>query len=119
MTAPRIDPAALQRLLDVIGGDREDLQELLEDYLDTAPRLAAEIRAGAEIGDADAMRIAAHTLKSNARDFGAMKLSALCQELEQACREKSVTEPLAAAAEIEAEERAAAAALAGTDHVDG
>lgn len=119
MTAPRIDPAALQRLLDVIGGDREDLQELLDDYLETAPRLAAEIRAGAEAGDRDAMRVAAHTLKSNARDFGAMKLSALCLELEQACRDKTVTDRLAAAAEIEAEEKAASASLAGTDQVDG
>jgi HPt (histidine-containing phosphotransfer) domain-containing protein len=119
MTAPRINPAALQRLLDVIGGDREDLQELLDDYLETAPRLVAEIRAGAEARDPDAMRIAAHTLKSNAREFGAMKLSALCQDLEHACRDKTVTEPLAAADEIEAEERAASAALAGTDHVDG
>ena len=37
-------------------------------------------------GDVDRLRIAAHTLKSNARDFGALGLSSLCEALEIAAR---------------------------------
>lgn len=115
MNDSEIDLTALSRLLEVIGGDPEDLAELLEDYRATAPDLAAQIEAAAAAGDLDALRIAAHTLKSNAQDFGATWLSVLCAELEHACRDGDVPDPVGKAAAIAAAEDSARAALASID----
>lgn len=112
MTEDAIDRAALRRLLDVIGGDPEDLAELLEDYRTAAPELAAGIAAAAVDGDLERMRIAAHTLKANARDFGALRLSSLCAELERECRAGAVADPHGSAAAIAAEEVTTREALA-------
>ncbi len=115
MTDTAIDRNALSRLLEVIGGDTGDLAELLEDYRATAPDLAGQIGAAAAAGDTESLRIAAHTLKSNARDFGATRLAALCQALELECREGAPADPSGAAAAIAAEEETARAALAQID----
>lgn len=108
-----IDRDALRRLLDLVGGDPADLEELLEEYLQAAPALAATLTGAAARGDLGAMRIAAHTLRSNARDFGAHHLSQLCATLEAACRSGalSASEAEAAAAEISAAEARARQAL--------
>ena len=106
-----IDRSALRALLELIGGDPEDLRDLLEDYRTQAPELASRITAAARSNDLDALRIAAHTLKSNARDFGAMRLSALCAELEQDCRSGTLADPLSRAEAISSEEAAAREAL--------
>jgi HPt (histidine-containing phosphotransfer) domain-containing protein len=55
-------------------------------FLEDAPKLLAEIRRGLEAGKADTVRIAAHSLKSNAAQFGALELSALSRELEALAR---------------------------------
>jgi HPt (histidine-containing phosphotransfer) domain-containing protein len=106
-----INVEALRRLLDAIGGDPEDLDELFEDYRSEAPDLAAQISGAAAAGDIEMLRIAAHTLKSNARDFGAMQLSALCEDLEHECRTGAVANPLGMAEAIAAAEIAARQAL--------
>lgn len=77
-----IDHAALRRLLKLMGNDTDELAELVADYVSEAPDLARRIGAAAESGDRDAFRIAAHTLKSNARDFGAVRLGTLCASAE-------------------------------------
>ncbi len=76
------DPAALDTLLDTIGGDREALDELIESFLEEGPELIARIEAAVKAGDAVDLRQAAHTMKSSAADFGAMELSQLCREIE-------------------------------------
>jgi len=91
MSGGIIETAALRRLLEAIGGDPEDLRELIEDFRSEAPELAARISEAAATGDLESLRIAAHTLKSNARDFGATRLSLLCEELEHECRTGAVT----------------------------
>jgi HPt (histidine-containing phosphotransfer) domain-containing protein len=90
MTEVVIDTSELRKLLDVIGGDREEFQELLDEYVATAPELIESIRAGVAGADLDKTRIAAHTLKSNSRDFGATKLAKLSEELEHACKAGSL-----------------------------
>jgi HPt (histidine-containing phosphotransfer) domain-containing protein len=77
-----IDRAVLDGLLDSLGGDREFLAELLETYFDDAPNLLATMHAALAVGDAEAFRRAAHSLKSNSANFGAMVLSRMCKELE-------------------------------------
>ncbi|MDA5092474.1 Hpt domain-containing protein [Aliiroseovarius sp. KMU-50] len=92
MNASVIDIDALRRLLAVIGGDTEDLDELLRDFQSEAPELVDRMQLASRLGDIDALRIAAHTLKSNARDFGAVELSALCATMEQECRDNRGSE---------------------------
>jgi histidine phosphotransfer protein HptB len=102
-----IELPALKRLLDVIGGDRADLAELIDDFRSGAPELVAQMSAAAAATDTEALRRAAHTLKSNAQDFGAMRLAALCAALEGACRDGSCPEAAASVAVIADEEEKA------------
>jgi HPt (histidine-containing phosphotransfer) domain-containing protein len=76
-----LDPAALENLREMMGGDAE-LSELIDTFLEDAPQLLADMHQAVEQGDAAGLRLAAHSLKSNSADFGAMALSNLCRELE-------------------------------------
>ncbi|NCO16357.1 MAG: Hpt domain-containing protein [Alphaproteobacteria bacterium] len=78
-----LDRRALRRLFCVIGGDPDDLRDLIGDFRDSVPELVTAIREAAQTGDADALRRGAHTLKSNARDFGATTLADLAADLER------------------------------------
>ncbi len=86
MNGQAIDRSALKRLLVLLGNDPAELEDLLSDYKEDAPELARRVLDAAERGDVEAVRIATHTLKANADDFGAVRLSALCARLEQAAR---------------------------------
>jgi CheY-like chemotaxis protein/HPt (histidine-containing phosphotransfer) domain-containing protein len=77
-----LDPAALENLREMMGGDAEFLSELIDTFLEDAPQLLADMHQTVEQGDAAGLRLAAHSLKSNSADFGAMALSNLCRELE-------------------------------------
>lgn len=81
-TDEMFDAAALEALLDMIGGDAAALSELIESFLEEGPGLLARIEQAAGGGDAETLRQAAHTMKSSAADFGAMELSRLCREME-------------------------------------
>ncbi|MCU9846780.1 Hpt domain-containing protein [Defluviimonas sp. WL0024] len=111
MSDERIDKSALKRLIAVIGGAFEDFEELRDDYVSGAPDLVEALRTSGAEADWSAMRIAAHTLKSNARDFGATRLAQLCERLEHQCRDGSVDAPQQKIDEIAAEERASREAL--------
>ena len=67
-----------------MGGDQEFVSELIDELLDDAPRQLRALREAAAAGDEETARRAAHTLKGNARTFGATELSSLCQEAEAA-----------------------------------
>jgi signal transduction histidine kinase/CheY-like chemotaxis protein/HPt (histidine-containing phosphotransfer) domain-containing protein len=77
-----IEPGALARLQALIGGQPLYLQELIDTFLADAPQLLADLRDGAATGDVQRVRIAAHTLKSNAADFGATRLRDFNKALE-------------------------------------
>ena len=78
----QIDTSALRRLLNVIGGDVEDLTEFIDDYAEIAPELFAQIKDGVAISNWNAVKIAAHSLKSNSNDLGASTLANLCSGIE-------------------------------------
>jgi HPt (histidine-containing phosphotransfer) domain-containing protein len=78
---------ALDKLLELIGGDPGSLAELIESFLDESPILVEQMQRAANVGDQTSLGRAAHTLKSSARDFGASQLSVLCEVLEKSCRE--------------------------------
>jgi len=54
-----IDTDVLARLRDLIGGDEEDLAELIQDFTETAPDLVDEMVASTNSGDWVALKIAA------------------------------------------------------------
>ncbi len=81
-----IDEAVLARLADGTGGDEGFVSELIEQFVADAPRLVAAARAGLDAGDAEEVRRAAHTLKSNAATFGAHALAGRSRELEDAAK---------------------------------
>jgi histidine phosphotransfer protein HptB len=77
-----LDPSSLRTLSELVGGDRDVLAELVDAFLDEAPKRLAELRLAAGRGDAALARRAAHTLKSNALTFGAGRLGSLSRGLE-------------------------------------
>jgi PAS domain S-box-containing protein len=77
---------ALKRLLDTIGDDPELLSALIDTFLRDAPRLVDGAKGGLQQGQADEVRRAAHTLKSNGATFGATTFSELGRELESLAR---------------------------------
>jgi histidine phosphotransfer protein HptB len=85
----KIDLNTFNALKDSTGADF--IGELIDAFLDDAPSLIAQMRAGLANGDADTFRRAAHSMKSNAATFGAMELAALAKELENLGREQNLT----------------------------
>jgi HPt (histidine-containing phosphotransfer) domain-containing protein len=81
-----IDQSALQKLLDLIGGDKNSLAELIRSFLTEAPALLETLQQAADRHDIEAVRRATHTLKSSARDFGAVALGEHCAAVEAQCR---------------------------------
>jgi HPt (histidine-containing phosphotransfer) domain-containing protein len=112
-----IDVHVLRRLLAVIGGDPDDLAELIADYVAGTPKLAEEMSAAVAAGDRDSLRRAAHTLKGVARDFGALALAGHCERLEHACHADSLQDNGVEAmlADITAAEASARHALTDLD----
>ena len=80
MSGPPVDDAAFAELQASAGVDF--VGELVDTFLEEAPRMLEELRAAAAAGRGDAFRRAAHSLKSNANTFGALALGVLARELE-------------------------------------
>jgi PAS domain S-box-containing protein len=83
---PSVDDAVLQRLAESMGGDDAFVAELVDQFVADSPALVAAARRGLEAGDADEVRRAAHTLKSNAATFGANELADRSSRLEAAAK---------------------------------
>jgi HPt (histidine-containing phosphotransfer) domain-containing protein len=80
----------LRNLKAMIGGDPDDLAELVDDFVAALPDQISQMRAQGACADWVALRISAHSSKSNARDLGAAHLSELCAELESQCASGNV-----------------------------
>jgi CheY-like chemotaxis protein len=80
-----LDTAALEAL-EAATGDPAFVAELVETFRRDAPKLLDTMRSSAVDGNGETLRRAAHTLKSNARTFGASSLAELCEELEATAR---------------------------------
>jgi len=77
-----VDRDVLDDLEHAVGDDRAFLRDVIDTFLDEAPRMVATIREGIATGDVESTSRAAHTLKSNAATLGALGLSAMARELE-------------------------------------
>jgi HPt (histidine-containing phosphotransfer) domain-containing protein len=98
-----LDPAALDELLAMAGGDPTLLGELLTDFSTDADQYAAELDAAVEAGDDAALVRPAHSLKSNALNVGATRLAELCRSLEADARHGAVPDAAERVATIQAE----------------
>jgi CheY-like chemotaxis protein len=76
-----LDTATLASFRQAMGEDF--LPELIEMFGQDSQTLVDTMRQATTESYADALRRAAHTLKSNSASFGALTLSALCRELEE------------------------------------
>ena len=107
-----LDAKVLQELKDLVGDDSSNLlAEVINSYLEDAPKLLSDISEAILQGNAVVLKRAAHTLKSTSASVGATTLSQLCLELETMSRTgviKGVTESLS---KIEAEYEKVKAAL--------
>ena len=85
--AAPLDVEALQALRDLQRPGRPDvLTRVIDLFVSDAPRLVAAMVGAAASNDAEALRHAAHTLKSTSANVGAVSLSANCREIEQLAR---------------------------------
>ena len=92
---PAVDPSVLARLAESMGGDDAFVAELIEQFMTDSPALVKAARHGLEAGDADEVRRAAHTLKSNAATFGANELADRSSRLETAAKAGTLDDGLA------------------------
>ena len=99
-----IDPNALDliRSLQPEAGD-ELLAQLIGIYLEDAPKHIVAMRAATQHSDVDALRVAAHTLKSSSAQLGALRLSESCRTLEQRARSKQVDDAALLVSDVERE----------------
>jgi signal transduction histidine kinase/CheY-like chemotaxis protein len=111
--APEIlDPAAWSRLYAMLGAQAgEVLPMLIDTFLEESAQQQQDARRAMAEGRADDLRRAAHTLKSNAANFGAIALAAACQELENAGKNKALEAAPELAARVQKELELAGTAL--------
>ncbi|MFC2029397.1 GAF domain-containing protein [Chloroflexota bacterium] len=77
-----LDPAVLDELLTMLGGEFVYLEEIIDSFLEDSPRLLADLKQYVDGGDSAGASRIAHSLKSNGADFGAATFSNLCMDLE-------------------------------------
>ena len=87
---PVIDQKTFDELKEMSGD--EFINELIDTFLEDAPKMIAEIKSALSANDAETFRRAAHSMKSNAATFGASQLAALAKELEMLGKENKLLE---------------------------
>ncbi len=80
---PPIDPEAFGQLVELGGGDATFVPSVLRSFLEEADRLVPAIGDAARRGDRQGVADAAHRLKSDAAQVGALSLARLLKELER------------------------------------
>jgi len=99
-----IDAEVLQSFRDMLGNNTETvLGEMIDCYLEDAPKLLQAIATSVAQGDAIALQQAAHTLKSSSATLGVTTLSHLCKELEVISRTGNLEMGLDKVPQMEAE----------------
>ncbi len=90
MTVQEIDRNTFDDLKQISGADF--IRELVDTFLEEAPRLLGQLRTALRAGDVETFRRAAHSLKSNGATFGANRLSQQAKELELLAKESKLSE---------------------------
>jgi PAS domain S-box-containing protein len=101
---PVLDRKVLQSLQQMAGAKAATiLRQIIDNYLEDAPRLLQGIRDAIEAGDAQALRQSAHTLRSSSANLGAINLSNFCKELELMGRNGTTMDAPERMAQVEVE----------------
>ena len=108
--APVLDLATLDELREIAGQEALAIVSL---FLDDAPRLVRQMERASATPDLDAMREAAHALKSSSANVGALALSAAAKRIELGARAHALDRPAVAVALLIAEFARARVALQG------
>lgn len=87
------------------------LRRMIELYLQETPRVIGTMQDAADKFDKEILRRSAHHLKSSSANLGALKLAALCRQLEGLARNGNASAWATKVAEIDAEFRRAQAVL--------
>ncbi len=86
MTDPHLDQDLLSALQEIMG---DGYPELIDTFLaDSEERLSLLRQAD----DAERLGVTAHSFKGSSSNMGAVRLAALCHELEQHAKQKNVAE---------------------------
>ena len=80
-----IDLPTYETLKEAMGADFMD--ELLQAYYDETPQLLSRLQRALDDQDCEAFRLAAHSIKSTSKSFGALQFGDLAKELEMIGRE--------------------------------
>ena len=107
---PVLDSQVLDELVQIAGSETARIVGL---FLEDAPRLIAQLENAASAPDLNAMRDAAHTLKSSSANIGAMALSTAAKRVELGARAQKLDRPAVAVALVIAEYARARMALQG------
>ncbi len=107
---PVLDHSMLDELHEIAG---DETARIIGLFLEDAPRLIAQLESAAAVPDLDAMRDAAHTLKSSSANVGAMALSTAAKRVELGARAMKLDRPAVAVALVIAEYARARMALQG------
>ena len=97
------DPTAIDKLLQLVGGDRAALSRLIDSYLADTSNLLRDLHQALDNENTDLLRRAGHTLKSSSLDFGAIALSKLGKRLEEIGKEKRTSGAVDLVPQAEAE----------------
>jgi CheY-like chemotaxis protein/HPt (histidine-containing phosphotransfer) domain-containing protein len=106
-----LDIPTLRKLLELLGGDFKNLKELMDSFLEDAPRLLAELEAATANANATEVRRLSHGLKSNGVDIGAVRFAELCKTLEHASKGGDLTNAVELTAQLRTEFTRTAEAL--------
>lgn len=98
-----VDEKTLTQLLELIGGDKGSLIELIESFLFEGSKLIAQLQEPDNQSDLELLRRASHTMRSSALDFGASTLAELCATLESQSNQESVDDVSSQVSRIGAE----------------
>ncbi len=81
---PTLDPEALAKLREILGEQAAlAITELINLFIENGIAMLEKMQAAIEAGDAEEVFRTAHTLKPGGAHMGAMRLAALCTELEE------------------------------------
>jgi CheY-like chemotaxis protein len=107
-----IDQAVLKGLQDLqVEGEPDILTQFITVFMDETPLLMTAIRTGVLERNADNVRKATHSLKSNCASLGAQEMAALCATLEKQARSGSLDDAAVLVGQLEQEWKRVAAAL--------
>jgi HPt (histidine-containing phosphotransfer) domain-containing protein len=111
-TVATLDRAALDALRGLpSAGGGSLIERVIDVYLLSSAELVTKAEAAARADDGEALRAAAHALKSSSGNVGASRLAALCAQIEKLVRNADLLSAASLVEELVGEHRDVCAAL--------